>query len=62
MTISGATIKKVSFNIGTWQSLTSTSGSVNNETHIWTGNANTVTFTNSTSSQAKFKSIVVEYE
>lgn len=64
LTVSGATITKITFNVGTWQDLTMTAGSISNK--VWTPKdnetVNTVTFTNSQSSQAKYNSITIEYK
>ena len=63
LTVSGATITKITFNVGTWQDLDMTAGSITNK--VWTPNDNetvtTVTFTNKQSSQAKYNSITIEY-
>ncbi|MDY5356383.1 MAG: hypothetical protein SPG52_00365 [Candidatus Cryptobacteroides sp.] len=63
LTVSGATIKKITFNVGTWQDLTVTAGSISNK--VWTPNDKTVTsvtFTNNQSKQATYNSITIEYE
>lgn len=64
LTVSGATITKITFNVGTWQELDMTAGSITNK--VWTPNDNetvtTVTFTNNKASQAKYNSITIEYK
>lgn len=63
ITVSGATLKKITFNVGTWKTLSVTSGSITNK--VWTPNdssTKTVTFTNTEDAQAKYNSITIEYE
>lgn len=64
LTISGATIKTVIFNVGTWQSLSATSGTIDSNSKSWTATSevSTLTFTNTATSQAKYNSITVTYE
>ena len=63
LTVSGATITKITFNVGTWQDLDMTAGSITNK--VWTPNDNetvtSVTFTNNQTAQAKYNSITIEY-
>ena len=63
LTVSGATITKITFNVGTWQDLDMTAGSITNK--VWTPKDNetvtTVTFTNNQTAQAKYNSITIEY-
>lgn len=63
ITVSGATLKKITFNVGTWKTLSVTSGSITDK--VWTPNdssTNIVTFTNTEDAQARYNSITIEYE
>ena len=63
ITVSGATLKKITFNVGTWKTLSVTSGYITNK--VWTPNdssTKTVTFANTEDAQAKYNSITIEYE